>query len=67
MNKRRVYGGDENETAACPNCGCRHFETRKIGADKLSVTFRATCRYCGFETTRTVAVEVESRGDSGER
>ena len=67
-NKRRVYGDDGGEESpVCPECGCRHMEARKMAADKRSITFRVTCRYCGWETARTVGIEIAKPPQSDAR
>ena len=60
ISKRKCYGyGDGGDgDGACPACGCRHMEARKTSASKLSVTFSVKCRNCGWETRRTVGIEV---------
>ena len=57
ISERKKYGS-ENEVEECPKCGCRHMEAVKIAANKDSITFRVTCRYCGWQTRRTVSIEV---------
>ena len=60
ISKRKCYGyGDGGDgDGACPACGCRHMEAVKIAANKDSITFRVTCRYCGWQTRRTVSIDV---------
>ena len=60
ISKRKCYGYDDgiDGNGACPACGCRHMEAVKIAANKNSITFRVTCRYCGWQTRRTVGIEV---------
>ena len=57
ISERKKYGSD-NEVEECPKCGCKHFEVVKIAANKDSITSRVTCRYCGWQTRRTVGIEV---------
>ena len=52
ISERKKYGSD-NEVEECPKCGCKHFEVVKIAADKHSITFRVTCRNCGWQFVTT--------------
>ena len=63
ISKRKCYGygdgGDCNgDDGSCPACGCLHMEAVKIAANKDSITFRVTCRYCGWQTLRTFSIDV---------